>query len=80
MSRNNLISGLILFVMLSLNGITILSIHKRFVTYVNELLISQSRLSGEHMETTLNQFTSDINQELGLLNTYSYSGIFNFYC
>jgi len=76
MSRNNLISGLILFVMLALNGATILSIHKRFVNYVNDLLITQSHLCGEHMETTLNQFSADINQELGSLNTYSATGIF----
>ncbi len=76
MSRNNFLSGLILFVMLALNGITILSINKRFVNYVNDLLISQSQLCGEHMETTLNQFNSDINQELKNLNTYNETGIF----
>jgi signal transduction histidine kinase/CheY-like chemotaxis protein len=62
--------------MLALNGITILSINKRFVNYVNDLLISQSQLCGEYMETTLNQFNSDINQQLGKLNTYDESGIF----
>jgi len=76
MSRNNLISGLILFIMLALNGATILSIHKRFVNYVNDLLITQSQLCGEYMETTLNQFSNDISQELGSLNTYSVEGIF----
>jgi len=76
MSRNNLLSGLILFVMLALNGITIMSINKRFVNYVNELLISQSQLCGEHMEKTLNQFNNDINQELKGLNTFDDEGIF----
>ncbi len=76
MSRSNFLSGLILFIMLALNGITIRSINKRFVSYVNDLLISQSQLCGEHMETTLNQFDSDINQKLGELNTYDDSGIF----
>ncbi len=76
MNRNNLISSLILFVMLALNGITIFSIHKRFVNYVNDLLVTQSNLCGEHMETTLNQFSNDINKELGSLYTYNLSGIF----
>ena len=76
MSRSNFLSGLILFTMLALNGITILSINKRFVDYVNDLLVTQSQLCGEHMETTLLQFSSDINQELRDLNTYSNTGIF----
>ena len=76
MSKNNLISGLILLVMLALNGITILSMNNRFVNYVNDLLVAQSRLCGEHMETTLLQFSSDINKELKELNTYSDTGIF----
>ena len=77
MSKNNIISGLILFVILALNGITILSINKRFVNYVNDLLLSQSQLCGEYMETTLLQFSSDVNQELTELNTFSNTGIFN---
>ena len=77
MSRSNILSGLILFVILALNGLTILSINKRFVNYVNELLTSQTQLCGEHMETTLLQFSSDINEELRELSTYSTTGIFS---
>ena len=70
MFRNNFISGVLLFVMLALNGITIFSINKRYVNYLNETLLSQSQLCGEYMETTLLQFSSDINQEL-VMHTYS---------
>ena len=73
MIRSNFISGLLLFVMLALNGITIYSINKRYVNYLNETLLSQSQLCGEYMETTLLQFSSDINQELIM---YEYSEIF----
>ena len=71
MIRSNVISGLILFVILALNGITIFSINKRYVNYLNETLLSQTQLCGEHMESTLLQFSSDINKELR-----KYSGIF----
>jgi signal transduction histidine kinase/CheY-like chemotaxis protein len=73
MIRSNIISGLILFAILALNALTILSINKRYSDYLNKTLVSQSRLSGEHMETTLLQFSSDINQEL---RQYSDSEIF----
>jgi len=73
MIRSNIISGLILFAILALNALTIFSINKRYSTYQNETLISQSQFTGEHMETTLLQFSSDINQEL---NMYKYSEIF----
>jgi signal transduction histidine kinase/CheY-like chemotaxis protein len=73
MIRNNVISGLILFFILALNGITIFNINKRYVNFLNETLLKQSQLCGEYMETTLLQFTSDINQEL---NSYTYSEIF----
>ena len=73
MNRNNFISGLLLFVMLALNGITIYSINKRYINYLTETLLSQSQRCGEYMETTLLQFSSDINQEL---NIYAYSEIF----
>jgi signal transduction histidine kinase/CheY-like chemotaxis protein len=76
MSRNNFLSGLVLFVMLVLNGITIISINNRFENYVNDLLISQSRQCGEHMETTLFQFSTDINQVLKDLNTASETTLF----
>ncbi|MCK5068262.1 MAG: PAS domain-containing protein, partial [Bacteroidales bacterium] len=74
MSRNNILSGLTLFVILALNGITILSINKRFVDYVNDVLVSQSQLCGEFMETTLLQFSSDINQELSMFNDFEIFG------
>jgi len=73
MFRSNIISGLILFIILALNGLTIISINKRYISFLNETLRSQSQLSGEHMETTLLQFSSDINQEL---KQYSDSELF----
>ena len=73
MIRSNFISGLILFVILALNGITIYSISKRYVNFLNESLLSQTQLCGEYMETTLLQFSSDINFEL---NQHPYSEIF----
>jgi hypothetical protein len=73
MIRSNIISGLILFAILALNALTILSVNKRYSSTLNENLVSQSQLSGEHMETTLLQFSSDINQEL---RQYSDSEIF----
>ena len=73
MIRSNLLSGLILFAILALNGLTIFSVNKRYVDNLNETLVAQSRLCGEHLETTLLQFSSDINQEL---NMFQYSEIF----
>jgi signal transduction histidine kinase/CheY-like chemotaxis protein len=73
MIRSNLISGIILFVILALNGITIVSINNRYVEFLKTTLIQQSELCGEYMETTLLQFSSDINHEL---NMYKYSEIF----
>ncbi|HER08756.1 MAG TPA: response regulator [Bacteroides sp.] len=73
MSRSNLISAIILFLILLLNGITIYSLNKRYTRFLNETLLEQTRLCGEHMETTLLQFSSDINYEL---NMYNYSEIF----
>jgi PAS domain S-box-containing protein len=73
MIRSNILSGLTLFAILALNGLTIFSVNRRYVNYLNETVISQSRLCGEHMETNLLQFSSDINQEL---NMYQYSEIF----
>ncbi|MCK5136678.1 MAG: response regulator [Bacteroidales bacterium] len=73
MSRSNFISGLILFIMLALNGITIFNINKRNIIFLNETILSQSQRCGEYMETTLLQFSSDINYEL---NMYNYSEIF----
>jgi len=73
MIRSNAISGFILFVILALNGITIYSINQRYIKFLNETLLTQSRLCGEYMETNLLQFSSDINREL---NMYKYSEIF----
>jgi signal transduction histidine kinase/CheY-like chemotaxis protein len=73
MIRSNLISGLILFIILVLNALTIYNINKRYLNFLNSSLLKQSQLCGEYMETTLLQFSSDINQEL--IN-YKYSEIF----
>jgi len=73
MLRNNLISALILGIILVLNGLTIINVNKRYVSFLNETLMSQSQMCGEHMENTLLQFSSDINQEL---DKYTYSEIF----
>ncbi len=62
--------------MLVLNGITIISINNRFENYVNDLLMSQSRQCGEHMETTLFQFSTDINQVLKDVNTSGETTLF----
>jgi len=73
MIRNNVISGLILFLILALNGITIFNINKRYVSFLTETLLMQAQQCGEHMENTLLLFSSDINQEL---DKYTYSEIF----
>lgn len=73
MIKNNVISALILFIMLALNGLTIYNINKRYVNFLTETLLSQSQLCGEYMENTLLQFSSDINHEL---DKYTYSEIF----
>ncbi len=73
MFKSNFISGLILLVILALNGITIYSINKRYASFLNETLLSQSQRCGEYMETTLLQFSSDINHEL---NMYQDSEVF----
>ncbi len=56
-----------------LNGITILRVNQRYKEHLNQTLFSQSQRCGEHMETTLLQFSSDISKEL---NMYT-SEIFN---
>ena len=73
MIRSNIIAGFILFVVLALNGITILRVNQQYIEYLNRTLLSQSQRCGEHMEATLLQFSSDINKEL---NMHSYSEIF----
>jgi len=64
MIRNNIIAGVILLVVLVLNGLAILRVNQRYSEYRYQSLLSQSRLCGEHMESTLSQFSSDINQEM----------------
>ncbi len=73
MIRSSFLSGLILFMILALNGLAIFSVNRRYVNYLNETLVSQSKLSGEHLETTLLQFSSDIKPAL---NMDQYSDIF----
>ena len=73
MIRNNIIAGIILFVVLALNGITILRVYQRYTDDLNQTLLSQSKLCGEHIETSLLQFTSDINQELNMYNSEIFS-------
>ena len=73
MIRNNVISGLVLFLILALNGLTIFNINKRYVNFLTETLLMQDQKCGEHMENTLLLFSSDINQEL---DKYTYSEIF----
>lgn len=73
MVRNNIIAGVFLFVVMALNGITILHVNQRYKEHLNQTLFSQSQRCGEHMETTLLQFSSDISKEL---NMYT-SEIFN---
>ena len=73
MLRNNIIAGVFLFVVMALNGITILHVNQRYKEHLNQTLFSQSQRCGEHMETTLLQFSSDISKEL---NMYT-SEIFN---
>jgi signal transduction histidine kinase/CheY-like chemotaxis protein len=68
MIRNNIIAGFILFLVLALNGITLIQVNQRYIKYLNQTLLSQSRLCGDQMESTLQQFSSDINREL--MNMY----------
>lgn len=60
---------MVLAVVLALNGLAILRLNQRYTEYLNQTLVSQSRLCGEYMETTLLQFSSDINHELQGYNT-----------
>lgn len=73
MIRSNIIAGFILFIVLALNGINILRVNRQYIEYLNQTLVSQSQLCGETMETTLLQFSSDINKELNMYD----SEIFN---
>ena len=73
MIKNNVISGLILFLILALNGLGIYNINKRYVNFLTETLLMQDQQCGEHMENTLLMFSNDINKEL---DKYTYSEIF----
>ncbi|MBN1132062.1 MAG: response regulator [Bacteroidales bacterium] len=74
MVRNYFISAFALLIILLLNGLTIYSINKRFVDFLNNTLTTQTQLSGNFMESTLMQFDSDVNSEL---SKYDYSKIFD---
>lgn len=69
MIRSNIIAGFILFLVLALNGITLIQVNQRYIKYLNQTLLSQSQLCGNQMESTLQQFSSDINREL--INMYN---------
>ncbi len=73
MIRNNIVAGLILFVLLALNGFTILRVNRRYIDHLNKTLLSKSQLCGDHMETTLLQFSSDVNEELNNYNSEIFS-------
>ena len=69
MVRNNIIAGLILFVVLAMNGTIIFRINQRYTDSLNQALLSQSQSCGEHMEMTLLQLSRDINRELQEYNS-----------
>ncbi len=73
MIRSNIITGLTLLLVLVLNGLAIIQVKQRYLDYLNQTLLTQSQLYGGHMESTLLQFSSDINQELV---NYDYTEIF----
>ncbi len=73
MVRNNIIAGVFLFVVMALNGITILRVNQRYKEHLNQTLFSQSQRCGEHMETTLLQFSSDISKELNMYTSEIFS-------
>lgn len=73
MIRNNIIAGFILFVLLALNGITIFNVNQRYTEYVHGMLLAKSQRYGKHMETTLQQFSSDASQELLKFDTEIFS-------
>ena len=66
MVRNNILAGVFLFVLMALNGITILRVNQRYKEQLHQTLFSQSQRCGEYMETTLLQFSSDISKEQGM--------------
>lgn len=69
MIRNNIIAGTVLLVVLVLNGLAILRLNQRYTEYLNQTLLSQSRLCGEYMETSLQQLSGDINREMQIFNS-----------
>ena len=73
MLRNNIIAGVVLFVVLALNGITLLRVNQQYAEYLNQTLFSQSQRCGAYMETTLLQFSSDISKELTMYNSQIFS-------
>jgi len=73
MVRNNILAGVFLFVLMALNGIAILRVNQRYKDQLNQTLFSQSQRCGEHMETTLLQFSSDISKEQSLFTPEIFS-------
>ena len=73
MLRNNIIAGVVLFVVLALNGITLLRVNQQYAEYLNQTLFSQSQRCGAYMETTLLQFSRDISKELTMYNSQIFS-------
>ena len=73
MLRNNIIAGVVLFVVLALNGLTLLRVNQQYAEYLNQTLFSQSQRCGAYMETTLLQFSSDISKELTMYNSQIFS-------
>ncbi|RLD72100.1 MAG: hypothetical protein DRJ29_01680 [Bacteroidetes bacterium] len=73
MLRYNIIAGVVLFVVLALNGLTLLRVNQQYAEYLNQTLFSQSQRCGEYMETTLLQFSSDISKELTMYNSQLFS-------
>ncbi|MEZ5069970.1 MAG: ATP-binding protein [Bacteroidales bacterium] len=64
MLKNNIISAIILALIIAVNVLAVFTLKSRYTNYFYENLQDQVNRCGENMETTLLQFTSDINQEL----------------
>ena len=73
MIRSNVIAGAILFLVLAMNGLTLLRVNQKYTEYLNQTLLSQSQLCGERMEETLQEFSGDLNQELNMYSSEIFS-------
>jgi signal transduction histidine kinase/CheY-like chemotaxis protein len=69
MIRNNIIAGTILLALLAMNGFSILRVNQRYSEYLNQTLLSQSRLCGEHMETKFDEFFVELFEELQMYDS-----------